>query len=74
MSKEQVNHPTHYRQGKHEAIDVIQDWDLNFSLGNVLKYICRAGIKDNSKTLEDLKKAQFYLNAEIKHRESKGSN
>lgn len=72
MSKEQVNHPSHYRQGKHEALAVIQEWKLNFCLGNVVKYICRAGLKDPNKTLEDLKKARFYLDEEIKQLESKG--
>ena len=38
---EQVNHPSHYNSGKIEAIDVIEDWGLNFSLGCVVKYICR---------------------------------
>ena len=60
---EQVNHPTHYNQGKFEVIDVINDWELNFNLGNVIKYIARAKYKNNFK--EDLEKAQFYLNYEL---------
>lgn len=71
MSKDPVNHPPHYRQGKHEAISVIQEWKLSFALGNVIKYICRAGLKDPSKTIEDLEKARFYLDAEIEHLKSK---
>ena len=72
-----VNNPAHYTEGrKCEPIDVITDWELNFSLGNTVKYISRAGRKksaaqsDLEKTIEDLKKAQFYLNYEIKCKES----
>lgn len=64
----EVNHPSHYRPGAYEAIDVIQSWDLNFSLGNVVKYICRAGLKDPEKVIQDLEKASFYLKAEINQR------
>ncbi len=64
--KENVEHPSHYRgDGKHEAIDVIRAWGLNFNLGNVVKYVCRAGLKSEETTLEDLEKAAFYLRAEI---------
>lgn len=70
MSKDPVNHPPHYRQGKHEAIRVIQAWKLSFALGNVVKYICRAGLKDPSKTIEDLEKAQWYLKEEIEYLKS----
>ena len=36
-----VDHPAHYNRGSIEAIDVIEDWGLNFSLGSAIKYICR---------------------------------
>lgn len=49
-----VNHPSHYTSGKYECIDVINDWGLDFCLGNAVKYICRAGKKDPNKTVEDL--------------------
>lgn len=49
----------------YEAIKVIEAWKLNFSLGSVLKYICRAGKKNAAKELEDLLKAQWYLRREI---------
>ena len=58
-----VNHPSHYNQGI-EPIDVIESWDLNFSLGNAIKYILRAPYKNNE--LEDLEKAKWYLEREIK--------
>jgi hypothetical protein len=62
--KEMVNHPSHYNMGKIEAIDVIEDWMLNFNLGSVVKYIARAGHKDD--IVQDLKKALWYLEREVK--------
>lgn len=64
-----VNHPSHYTFGKIEVIEAITDWQLNFSLGNAVKYIARAGKKDPEKALEDLKKAEFYIKYEIAQRE-----
>lgn len=72
-----INHPQHYTLGKIEVIDFIEDKGLNFNLGNVVKYVARAGHKKSSgksvaaKALEDLKKAQWYLNREISSREVK---
>lgn len=68
-NKEMINHPNHYNQGKYEPIEVIDDWNLNFNLGNTIKYIARAEHK--GKPLEDLKKAMFYLQYEINKREEK---
>jgi hypothetical protein len=56
-----VNHPSHYNDGKIEVIEYIEDKNLGFHLGNAVKYISRAGKKDPSKTLEDLKKAMWYI-------------
>lgn len=67
MMNDNVNHPSHYNQGKYEVIDVINDWKLNFNRGNVIKYVARASYKNNE--LEDLKKAKFYLEDEIKRLE-----
>lgn len=47
-----------------ECIKVIEAWGLGFNLGNVLKYICRAGLKDG-RLVEDLKKAKYYIEREI---------
>lgn len=58
-----VDHPAHYNKGKIEVIDFIEDQQLPFHLGNVVKYIARAGSKGDK--LEDLKKAQWYLNRYI---------
>lgn len=57
-----VDHPSHYNFGKYEVIDVIEDWELGFHLGNAVKYIARAGKKDINKTKEDLEKAVWYIN------------
>jgi hypothetical protein len=65
-SLNKVDHPAHYNHGKIEVIEVIEDWSLNFNLGNVVKYIARAEQKGNP--LEDLQKAQWYLNREIELR------
>ena len=67
--EETVNHPPHYKAGGLEAIDVIEAFKLNFRLGNVVKYILRAEFKGSS--LEDLKKAEWYLKREIAKREEK---
>ncbi len=62
-----VDHPDHYggKENDYEAIKVIEAWGLNFSLGNVLKYINRSG-KKSEDPIEDLEKASKYLNFEIK--------
>lgn len=59
-----VKHPSHYVEGrKFEPKDVIRDWGLNFNLGNAVKYLARAGRKAD--VVEDLKKAQQYIQFEI---------
>jgi hypothetical protein len=60
---EQVNHPEHYQSTNIEAIDVIEEFDLNFNLGNVVKYILRAEKKWDKK--QDLEKAEWYLKREL---------
>ena len=62
-----VNHPEHYNQGKIEVIDFIEDQSFQFSLGNAIKYICRAGKKANVADTQDLQKAKWYL--ERKHQD-----
>jgi len=58
-----VDHPDHYRGVTMEAIEVIEAFDLNFNLGNSVKYILRCNRKGKKK--EDLKKAIWYLQREI---------
>lgn len=73
--EDNVNHPSHYTDGKIETIEFIEDKGLNFNLGNVVKYVSRCGKKKSkgvsaeAKALEDLKKARFYLEREIATRE-----
>nr|DAP12382.1 MAG TPA: nucelotide kinase [Caudoviricetes sp.] len=59
-----INHPSHYTRGNIEVIDFIEDQQLPYHLGNVIKYIARAGHKGDK--LEDLKKARWYLDRYIK--------
>ena len=63
-----INHPPHYTHGDIEPIDAIEAWGLGFCLGNVVKYVARAGHKGDR--LEDLKKARWYLEREIKRGEN----
>lgn len=63
LKEDVINHPTHYTRGKIEVIDFIEDQQLPYHLGNVIKYIARAGYKGDK--LEDLKKARWYLDRYI---------
>ena len=66
MSKyEYVNQPKHYQGKTLSAMDVIQDFNLNFSLGNVIKYTLRAGRKPDEDAIKDLEKAVWYLTKHI---------
>jgi len=60
-----IDHPLYYNSGAYEAIEVIEDWSLGFHLGNAIKYISRAGKKENSSAIEDLRKASWYIDREI---------
>ena len=66
--KDNINNPIHYGgiDNLYEAIKVIEAWNLGFNLGNVVKYISRAGKKNNE--LEDLEKALWYLQREINNK------
>ena len=55
---------TYYHTGTYEAINVIEAWGLNFCLGNVIKYVARAGRKTDN-PIEDLEKAKWYIEREI---------
>lgn len=78
--EDKINHPGHYENGKIEVIDFIEDKGLGFNLGNVVKYVARAGKKKSTgksaeaKALEDLKKAAWYLQREIRLREIQAYN
>jgi hypothetical protein len=62
---DEINQPAHYTDGGIETIDFIEAKKLGYNLGNVVKYISRAGKKGNR--LQDLQKAQWYLAREIKN-------
>ena len=65
----QTVHPDYYNSQDFEVIDFINALNLNFNLGNVFKYIARAGRKDSEDILTALRKAQWYLNREIQRLE-----
>ena len=69
-----VNHPPHYTDGGIEVIDFIEAKRLGYHLGNVVKYICRAGKKGTNSGMEDLRKAQWYLKRAIERNEVYPSN
>jgi hypothetical protein len=63
QAPDMVNHPPHYTVNGIEVIDVIENYKLNYRLGNVVKYVLRSDLKGNR--LQDLKKALWYLQREI---------
>jgi hypothetical protein len=64
LKHDAVSNPEHYTAGRqHEPLDVVEDWCLDYHLGNVVKYISRAGRKDSM--VQDLEKAMFYLTRKI---------
>ena len=66
---DEIAYPAHYTMGAIEPKDFIREQKLNFNRGNVIKYVVRAGRKDKSKEIEDLKKAAQYLHFEIEYLE-----
>ena len=75
--KEDINCPSYYTYGNIETVDFIMDKNLNFNLGNTIKYVVRAGRKreegmsNSDKTIQDLKKAIRYLQFEVEHLEGR---
>ena len=69
----EVSRPAHYTSSKVEVIDAIEAWGLGYHLGNVVKYVARAGKKNPTKDIQDLEKAAWYLNRHIeKLKEERG--
>ena len=66
-----VNHPSYYTDGKIEVIEYIEDKKLGYCLGNAIKYISRAGKKDPAKEIEDLRKADWYIQRRIQELETR---
>lgn len=75
-NREMVKNPDHYggASNPYEAIKVIENWNLDFHLGNTVKYISRAGKKYPEKELEDLLKAKWYLDKKIENLANKIKN
>lgn len=69
QKKDNVNHPSHYNTGEIEVIDFIADrcMTIGFDMGNAIKYLSRAGLKDPDTTIEDLDKAKWYCQHMISH-------
>lgn len=65
VMKDMVSHPPHYNMGKIEVIEAIEDWKLSYHRGNAVKYLARAGRKSSATTVEDLRKAIWYISREI---------
>ena len=63
-----VDHPSHYTMGGIEVIDAITAWGFaeGFNRGNAIKYIARAGRKNKEAEVEDLRKARWYIDEEIR--------
>jgi hypothetical protein len=70
-SVDQVNHPVHYTTDPSgvECIEITRH--RNFNIGNAFKYLWRAGLKDEDKHIQDLRKAMFYIQDEINRLEGK---
>jgi hypothetical protein len=68
MQIDDKSNPQHYKNNV-TPIDIIEMYDLNFSLGNVIKYVLRAGKKEGESDLDDLNKALWYLQREISFRQ-----
>ena len=66
---DKINHPRHYTAGSIEVYDFIEAWNLDFTIGNVVKYVTRAPYKGTQ--LEDLKKAKWYLEKAIEKEENR---
>ncbi len=67
-----INHPEHYTYSRIEVTDAIIAWGLSFTLGNVVKYVARCDHK--GAPIQDLKKARWYLEREIRRREDEACN
>lgn len=64
---DKINHPDHYTAGSIEVYDFIEAWNLDFTIGNVVKYVARAPYKGTQ--LDDLRKAKWYLEKAIEKEE-----
>lgn len=70
MGDDEKTSPSHYALRDPEPIEVITGWGLGFCLGNAVKYVARAGTKPGESKLDDLRKARWYLDREIRDLEA----
>lgn len=74
ITVDQVNHPAHYTSDP-SGVECLQiTRHRNFNIGNAIKYLWRAGLKDDKKQIEDLQKAIFYIKDEIERLQSVQKN
>lgn len=74
ITPDMVNHPPHYTAHPSGVECITITRHMNFNLGNAVKYIWRAGLKGSYVTVEDLKKAQWYINDEIERLTQEAQN
>ena len=65
MADESVIIPSYYNKENMSVIDIIDEYDLNFNKGNIIKYILRSGKKSKDTEIQDLQKAMRYCQMEI---------
>jgi Protein of unknwon function (DUF3310) len=66
-----VNHPSHYMPGPYEVYKVLLAWGSSWPIGSAIKYLARAGKKDPTKTVEDLRKAIKFIEFAIEDVEAR---
>ena len=71
LMEEQIKNPSHYERWSVEPITYIMKNDMPFWMGNVIKYVARAGAKENTSEITDLKKAKRYIDMRINQLEGK---
>lgn len=65
MTDESVIIPSYYNKASMSVIDIIDEYELNFNKGNIIKYILRSGKKSKDTEIQDLQKAMRYCQMEI---------
>lgn len=66
--------PDYYNNRRYQPVHVIREWNLNFNLGNVIKYVMRAGHKPGNPAIEDLQKARDYIDFELETLKAEETN
>ncbi len=74
LQSDVVKNPKHYEQYEFEPVSFIMKNELSFWMGNVIKYVMRAGTKDDTDEVQDLKKAIRYIEMRINQLEGREPN